>query len=66
VQPDGAAAPVDLQVWHDPAANDQLRNYCDTHVFPGMGVLDKAVGLFGDLSKFISKDYAPPHGAEAF
>ena len=34
--------------------------------FPGLGVLDKAVGVFGDLSKFISKDYERPHGSEAF
>jgi hypothetical protein len=66
VKPDGAAAYVDIQVWHDPKAKDQLRNYCEEKVFPDMGVLDKAVGIFGDLSKFISKDYAPPHGAEAF
>jgi hypothetical protein len=66
VQPDGAAAPVDLALWHDPAAKDLLHDYCETKIFPKMGVLDKAVGIFGDLSKFISKDYAPPHGAEAF
>jgi hypothetical protein len=69
VQPDGAPGYVDLEVWHDPAAADQLRNYCETNVFPGMGGKDKFVGftgLFSGLSSFISKDYAPPHGAEAF
>ncbi|NUR77910.1 MAG: hypothetical protein HOQ28_16690 [Thermoleophilia bacterium] len=69
VKMDGAPAYVDLQMWHNPAANDQLRNYCETVVFPGMGGEDKFVGftgLFGGLSKLISRDYGRPHGAEAF
>jgi hypothetical protein len=66
VRPDGATNSVSIAAWHNPASQDQLRNYCEQSVFPNMGVLDKAVGVMGDLSKFISKDYNPPHGGEAF
>jgi hypothetical protein len=66
VQPPGAAQPVGIEAWHDPKAKDQLRNYCETDVFPSMGVIDKAVGATGDLSAFITKDASPPHGGEAF
>ena len=44
----------------------EVRNYCETDVFPSMGVIDKAVGATGDLSAFITKDASPPHGGEAF
>lgn len=65
VKPEGGST-VSIQAWHDPSATGQLKTYCETVVFPGMGMLDKAVGLTGSLSDFISKDKAKVHGEDAF
>jgi hypothetical protein len=66
VRPKGAPKAVSIEAWHNPAAKDLLRNYCETDVFPEMGFMDKAAGALGDLSEFISKDNNPPHGGDAF
>jgi len=71
VKPEGANARVDIEAWHDPNSADQLKNFCNTKVFPSMGIADKFVALKGSatsgMSSFISKDKAANvHGSEAF
>ena len=55
-----------IEDWHDPNAQDRLRNFCESVVFPGMDFASKLVGQFkGELSESISKDYKP-HGDQVF
>jgi len=67
VKPDGYPA-MSIENWHNPSKEGNLKNYCETDIFPNMGFLDKAAGLVasGGLSKFISKDKAKVHGSDAF
>ncbi len=56
---------MSIEDWHDPSRVDGLKKYCDG-IFANMGALDKGAGATGDLTKFISKDKAKVHGADAF
>ena len=67
--PGGGLGPaLKLEDWHNPSFNGNLKNYCNSEIFPNMGVLDKGAGLMasGGLSDFISKDKEAVHGSEAF
>jgi hypothetical protein len=62
----GGGTVMSIEAWHDPSKYDNLKSYCESNIFPGMGVIDKVVGMTGDLTPFISKDKAKVHGSDAF
>ncbi|MFN9191226.1 MAG: DUF4157 domain-containing protein [Pseudanabaena sp.] len=57
---------MSIEDWHNPSKVGNLKPYCDTEIFPKMGVIDKVVGMTGDLTNFISKDKEKVHGSDAF
>jgi hypothetical protein len=64
----GQAPALNLAEWHNPSFAGNLKSYCESEIFPNMGVLDKGAGLAasGGLSKFLTKDKAAVHGSDAF
>ncbi len=57
---------MSIEDWHDPSKFDNLKSFCESDIFPNMGVIDKVVGMTGDLTNFISKDKEKVHGSDAF